>query len=1043
MKTRTASGYFKRFISVILMMSVLLIMTPVWEKMVDSADITDEVMTIAENGYEGDGSSETPFKIYTVEAFKELLGGDKNLDKHFLLMESIDLKGKESDQWTPIGSKTSDSFKFTGSFDGGRNTISGLYINTNNSGYYGLFGYVGKNATISNLTVEGSITCTVTSDIVDNTYVGGIVAFNDSSRLEKCTNNATVTGTSNCVGGVVGSNKSGTIDTCKNYGAVTDNGTETKDNGGNYVGGVVGKSEGGFVQNCENHNTVTGVSSVGGVVGGSSNSCEISGCKNFSKVTGTSNGVGGVVGYNKSSKVDNCTNEDVAEVVGKGNNYTGGVVGNNESGTVKNSYNNGTVTGSTGASSVGGIVGQNNKADAKVENCENNGTVNGDGKTVGGVAGINSSGTITGCTNNKNAAVIGNSDVVGGVAGSNSGTIDGCDNYAAVSGGGSVGGVVGKNEAAGKVQNKCHNEGNVTGNGNNVGGVAGDNSGTVEVSFNVGIVKGTKNNVGGVVGNNGSGKVQICYNTGKVDGNDNVGGVAGNNLAPMENCYNTGNVTGKSNYAGGIAGNNSSSINNAYNIGAVSGANTCGAALGKNTGSISNSFYFPRNPSMPAIGDESTGSTTATSSADADEFATEGTFIDVGWGFSNSDEWMMGQADVTGENVRPILRKIQEHPLYPLPRTPADVTHTVTFEYEDGNTPSETRTYDDGAAFGTNCPDTPTRPGYIFDGWYTERNGGTKIDPDYTITEDQTLYAHWKAETSESDPSESDSSESNSSESNSSNGNSSNNNSGNGNSSNGNPNNGNSGNGNQSSDPNDNTHQPSTGDDTPQRPSTGTPNPPASNSGTLSDSTSSGSSGPGNVNVGTESSGNAPEVSISEGSSGKLKEEVINEHLTDEEKSAFESGDDIDIILRVEDAEDTVSDEDRQAAEDALADTGYKEGTYLDVELIKRVNGEETGKIPEINSPISVTIEVPEELRSSNRDFVIIRIFNGKAEILEDIDNDPDTITIMTDKFCTYAIAYLDTNPSNPDTGAPITVIALAVMISAAAVTIRRKNIIE
>ena len=1027
MKTRTASVYFKRFLSVILMMSVMLMMTPVWEKMVDSADITDEEITDPPNGYEGNGDPETPYKIYTATAFKVLLGGDKNLDKHFLLMKSIDLEGKESDQWMPIGSKTSDSFKFTGSFDGGGKTISGLYINTNNSGYYGLFGYVGKNATISNLTVEGSISCTVTSAIADNTYVGGIVGFNDSSRLEKCTNNATVTGTSNCVGGVVGSNKSGTIDTCKNYGAVTDNGTETKDNGGNYVGGVVGLSDGGSVQNCENHNTVEGVSSVGGVVGGSRNSCEISGCKNYSKVTSTSNGVGGVVGYNKSSTVDSCTNEAVAEVIGNGNNYTGGVVGNNESGTVKNSHNNGTVTGSTGSSSVGGIVGQNNKADAKVANCENNGTVNGDGKNVGGVAGINSSGTITSCTNNKNATVIGNSDVVGGVAGSNSGTIDGCDNYAAVSGGGSVGGVVGKNEAAGKVQNKCHNEGNVIGSGDNVGGVAGDNSGTVKVSFNIGSVTGLKKNVGGVVGNNGSGStLQICYNTGAVDGSENVGGVAGNNLAPMENCYNTGNVTGKSNYAGGIAGNNSSTINNAYNIGAVSGAKTCGAAIGTNTGSISNSFYFPRDPSLPAVGSGSSGTA---KSADADEFATDTTFTDVHWAFNNNHtlDWEMGFTEEENnkekEPVRPILSQIPEHPLFPLPRTPADVTHTVTFEYEDGTTPSESRTYNDGEEFGSKCPDTPTRPGYIFDGWYTERNGGTKIDPDYTVTENQTLYAHWKAEPSESEPSESEPSESDSSESNSSNSNSSN----------GNSSNNNSGNGNQNSDPNDNTHQPSTD----------TSSPSAGNTSTPSDSTSSGSNGPGNVNVGSESGKNAPEASISKDTSEKLKEEVISDHLTDKEKSAFESGDDLDIILRIEDANDTVTAEDRQATEAAIADTDYTVGGYLDVELIKRINGVEVGKIPEIDSPIRVTIEIPEDLRGSHRAYAIVRVYNGKTDILEDIDNDPNTITILTNKFSTYSIVYLDTKPSNPATGTPVTVIALAIAVSASAVTFRRKKNIE
>ena len=41
---------------------------------------------------------------------------------------------------------------------------------------------------------------------------------------------------------------------------------------------------------------------------------------------------------------------------------------------------------------------------------------------------------------------------------------------------------------------------------------------------------------------------------------------------------------------------------------------------------------------------------------------------------------------------------------------------------------------------------TPTREGYTFDGWYTESSGGTKVTKDssiYSLTANQTLYAHW------------------------------------------------------------------------------------------------------------------------------------------------------------------------------------------------------------------------------------------------------------------------------------------------------------
>ena len=38
---------------------------------------------------------------------------------------------------------------------------------------------------------------------------------------------------------------------------------------------------------------------------------------------------------------------------------------------------------------------------------------------------------------------------------------------------------------------------------------------------------------------------------------------------------------------------------------------------------------------------------------------------------------------------------------------------------------------------------TPTRPGYAFAGWYTQKNGGTQITSTSQITSNKTIYAHW------------------------------------------------------------------------------------------------------------------------------------------------------------------------------------------------------------------------------------------------------------------------------------------------------------
>ncbi len=75
-------------------------------------------------------------------------------------------------------------------------------------------------------------------------------------------------------------------------------------------------------------------------------------------------------------------------------------------------------------------------------------------------------------------------------------------------------------------------------------------------------------------------------------------------------------------------------------------------------------------------------------------------------------------------------------------------TYTVSYNANGGNvvsTASKDVTYD--GTYGT-LP-TPTRTGYTFAGWYTKSSGGDKIESStkVKITAEQTLYAHWTANT--------------------------------------------------------------------------------------------------------------------------------------------------------------------------------------------------------------------------------------------------------------------------------------------------------
>lgn len=83
-------------------------------------------------------------------------------------------------------------------------------------------------------------------------------------------------------------------------------------------------------------------------------------------------------------------------------------------------------------------------------------------------------------------------------------------------------------------------------------------------------------------------------------------------------------------------------------------------------------------------------------------------------------------------------------------------------------------------------------------------------------------------------------------------------------------------------------------------------------------------------------------------------------------------------------------------------------GTFLDIKLEETITNESDtsiSSITELPYPITLTFVIPLELQG-NLNHYMIRVHNNKAMILPDIDTDPNTITIETDKFSTYALCY-------------------------------------
>ena len=300
----------------------------------------DKGYTVSEDG--------KTYTVYTADGLMAWNDAAQNdLSLNCTLTADITLTG----EWTPIGTALDNSY--TGTFDGGNHTISGLTVKGSDENA-GLFGYIGSNGMVKNVVLKH---VQIASDY-QNAYVGGVAGNNDGA-IENCSVSGSVSGNSNsggtynCVGGIVGNQWSGSITRCSS--SATVNGT-----GG--VGGVVGQTNlGAILTACYATKDVTLESNnsnstyAGGVVGSNGGSSTLIACYATGNVTGTGTGTGSI--------------------------YVGGVTGDNALGTLTACYHaTGDVTGASG--STGGVVGRNFKDSmfdgGIITACYWNGTVTGD-----------------------------------------------------------------------------------------------------------------------------------------------------------------------------------------------------------------------------------------------------------------------------------------------------------------------------------------------------------------------------------------------------------------------------------------------------------------------------------------------------------------------------------------------------------------------------------------------------------------------------------------------------------------------------------------
>lgn len=232
-----------------------------------------------------DGNTYTVYTDDGLMAWAEAAQGNPSLN--CTLTHDIDLSGTE---WEPIGDRNN---VYTGTFDGNGHTIRNMAITKENLSFgddCGMFGRVGTNATIQDLTLED-----VRLDVDADDVSIGALAGSNQGIISNCRVSGNISVTNKemgFVGGVVGRMESGVIQYCHSSASIQ---------GGNsdYVGGVLG---GEFltktvIKGCSFSGSVTGGNTVGGIAGYCRFFADMTGCYSVGELSSAVYNTGGITGY--------------------------------------------------------------------------------------------------------------------------------------------------------------------------------------------------------------------------------------------------------------------------------------------------------------------------------------------------------------------------------------------------------------------------------------------------------------------------------------------------------------------------------------------------------------------------------------------------------------------------------------------------------------------------------------------------------------------------------------------------------------------------
>lgn len=145
---------------------------------------------------------------------------------------------------------------------------------------------------------------------------------------------------------------------------------------------------------------------------------------------------------------------------------------------------------------------------------------------------------------------------------------------------------------------------------------------------------------------------------------------------------------------------------------------------------------------------------------------------------------------------------------------------------------------------------------------------------------------------------------------------------------------------------------------------------------------------------------------------------------------AIENGDEVSVELETKELEEkNVTDEVKKSVEEKIKNDDTLKNAkvlgYFDINLLVKVNDDTLDeKVTELNKEIEVKVDVSELVKNldkvaSNkvRKYYVVRIHDGKTDVIEATLSDDNTLSFKTDRFSSYTVTYKDVDAtSNPKT---------------------------